>query len=100
VEYTIAGGKFPRKPGYGNILEACRKDFRNFKRDNGYRLIEDLQSQIRDLTQKRAPNSVLDNQNENLETIRDLIRDGKDDVAFSVFFRTFPSCLPHRTRNL
>jgi hypothetical protein len=100
MSYIIAEGKFPKKPGYGNVLEACRKDFRNFKKDNGNRVIEDFQSHIRDLTQMRAPNSVLVNQNESLETVRDLIREGKEDVAFSIFFRTFPSCLPHRNRNL
>ncbi len=46
------------------------------------------------------PNKVLIEQNENLEMIRNLIRESRKDVAFSIFFRTFPSCLPHRTRNL
>ena len=31
MAYTIAEGKFPKKPEYGNILEGCKKDFRKFK---------------------------------------------------------------------
>ncbi|MFW9998770.1 MAG: hypothetical protein ACFE9Q_04695 [Candidatus Hodarchaeota archaeon] len=100
MSYTIAIGKFPKKPGYVNVLEACRKDFRNFKKDNGNHVIERLHSQIKYRAQIGAPNNVLIEQNENLENVRNLISEGKEDVAFSIFFRTFPSCLPHRIRNL
>ena len=96
----MAEGKFPKKPGYGNILEVCRKDFRNFKKDDGNRLIEHFHSRIKNLSQMDLPNNVLVNQKENLESIRKLIHEGKEDTAFSIFFRTFPSCLPHRSRKL
>ena len=46
------------------------------------------------------PTNVLVEQKDRLEMIKDLILEGKEDVAFSIFFQTFPSCLPHRTRNL
>jgi hypothetical protein len=98
MSYTIANGKFPKKPDYGNVLEACRKDFKNFKNDNGNRVIEQVNSQIKRLAHSGGLNNILIEQKENLEKTRSLIREGKEDVAFSVFFRTFPSCLPHRTR--
>ena len=98
--YTIAEGKFPKKPVYGKVLEICRKDFRNFKKDDGNRLIEHFNSRIKRLAKLDAPNKVLVNQKENLESVRKLIHEGKEDIAFSIFFRTFPSCLPHRSRNI
>jgi hypothetical protein len=100
MSYTIADGRFPKKPGYGNILEACRKDFRDFKEDNESRVIEHFRSQIGGFAHLDTPNNVLIKKNENLEIVRRLINEGKENIAFSVFFRTFPSCLPHRARNL
>ncbi len=100
MAYTIAEGKFPKKPRYGNVLEACRKDFRNFKKDIGHRVIEHFNSQIKEDFQTGAPNIILINREENLESIKKLIHERKEDIAFSIFFRTFPSCLPHRARNL
>ena len=97
--YTMAEGKFPKKPGYGNVLEACRKDFRNFKKDNGNALLEHFSSRIENLEQIGTPNQILNDQKENLENVKRLIHKGKEDIAFSIFFRTFPSCLPHRSRS-
>jgi len=100
MSYTIAKEKFPKKPVSEKVIEVCKKDFRNFKKDNGNRVIELIQSEIKNADQMNTPNKVLIEQNENLEMIRNLIRESRKDVAFSIFFRTFPSCLPHRTRNL
>ena len=96
----MAEGKYPKKPNYGNTVVACRKDFRNFKRDNGNKLIGHVQSRIKLLEQLGIPNKDIITQKENLESIRKLLQEGKEDVAFSIFFRTFPSCLPHRSRTL
>jgi len=93
--YTIAEGKFPKKPGYGNILEACRKDFRNFKRDNGSKVYELLNEGILQIAELGMDPILINNQKDNMESIRKLI---KEDIAFSLFFRTFPTCLPHRSR--
>jgi hypothetical protein len=96
----MSEGKFPKKPEDGKILVACRKDFRNFKNDNGKKLIKHFQSRIRIIEQMGAPSRELITQKEELESVRKLLQEGKEDIAFSVFFRTFPSCLPHRSRNL
>lgn len=98
--YTKTEEKFPKKPEYSRVLEACRKDFKNFKKDDGNALIEDFRSRIKSPKQLGSPNNVLITQKANLESVRKLIHQGKDDVAFSIFFRTFPSCLPHRSRSL
>jgi hypothetical protein len=93
-------GKFPKKPDYGNVLVECGRDFRNFKKDNGNRLIEHLQSSVKLSEQLGVPNREVITQKEELESVRKLLQEGKEQIAFSVFFRTFPSCLPHRSRNL
>ena len=96
--YTIAEGKFPKKPGYGNVLEVCRKDFRNFKRDSGNKVYGLLNERILRLTELRMDPLSINNQKDNMKSIRELIKEGKEDIAFSLFFRTFPTCLPHRSR--
>ena len=96
----MAKGKFPKKPEYSKVLEICRKDFGNFKEDNGNKVIENLEFRIKSNAQLSTPNNILLNQKENLESIRKKIQEGKEDIAFSIFFRTFPSCLPHRSRSL
>ena len=98
--YTIAKGKFPKKPEYNKILAVCRKEFRNFKEDNGNKVIENLDFRIKNTAQIGTTNNILINQKEKLESVRKLIQEGKEDIAFSIFFRTFPSCLPHRSRSL
>ena len=96
--YTIAEGKFPKKPGYGNILEVCRKDFRNFKIDNGNKVYELLNERSLRFTELEMNPILINNQKDNMESIRKFIKEGKEDIAFSLFFRTFPTCLPHRSR--
>jgi hypothetical protein len=93
----MAKGKFPKKPGSSKIVVFCRKDFKDFKKDNGNRLIEHLNSRIKMLERLGFPNREIISQKGNLESVRKLIIEGKEDIAFSIFFRTFPSCLPHRS---
>jgi hypothetical protein len=96
--YTIAEGKFPKKPGYGNLLEACRKDFRNFKDNFNNEVKTFLDKPYNGLNQARRNFLLLNNKVESIEEIGKLIRDNKEEVAFSMFFRTFPSCLPYRSK--
>jgi hypothetical protein len=95
--YTIANGKFPKKPEYGNILEVCRKDFRKFKDIGETQREEFLFKRTVSSTQIDIGPRILFTQKENIEDIRKLIKEGREEVAFSLFFRTFPTCLPHRS---
>ena len=97
MTYTIAEGKFPKKPKYGNILEVCRKDFRNLKDIDENKIDEFLYTRNVPFTQITIDPKIVIAQKENLESIRKLIKEGREDVAFSLFFRTFPTCLPHRS---
>ncbi|MFX1281800.1 MAG: hypothetical protein ACFFA3_20795 [Promethearchaeota archaeon] len=92
----MAEGKFPKKPEYGKIVIACRKDFRNFKEDNGSRFEQLINEQVMQFTQIGLVPEEFNIQKDNLQNIRKLLTEGKEDAAFSVFFRTFPTCLPHR----
>ena len=93
----MSEGKFPKKPGDGNVLEACRKDFRNFKKDNGSKVLELMNERIKRFRQMNMDLKPINDQIGNLESVKRLIREDKEDVAFSLFFRTFPSCLPYRS---
>ena len=95
--YTIANGKFPKKPEYGNILEVYRKDFRKFKDIDETKIVEFLHKRIVPPTQVTIDSKILFTQKDNIDSIRKLIKEGREDVAFSLFFRTFPTCLPHRS---
>ncbi|MFX1479155.1 MAG: hypothetical protein ACFFCI_13565 [Promethearchaeota archaeon] len=96
----MAEGKFPKKPNYGNILEACRNDFRNFKKDNENQVLGLMNGRIKQFTEINIDPKLISDQKENLESVKKLIREGRDDIAFSLFFRTFPSCLPHRSKRI
>ena len=99
MSYTIAKGKFPKKPKYGNVLELCRRDFRNFKKNNGKRLIERLDLQLQQNNSIKINTAEINEEQRNIENVKILLREGREDIAFSLFFRTYPSCLPHRSRN-
>jgi len=98
MSYIIAKEKFPKKPVSEKGLEICKKDFRNFKKYGRNKVIDYFQSEIKNTAHINTPNKDLVEQNENLESVRNLISEGKEDIAFSIFFQTFPSCLPHRNR--
>jgi hypothetical protein len=96
LSYTIAQGKFPKKPTDSSVLEVCKKDFRKFKDMGESKVAEFLYERIVPFTQVINDPKMVFTQKENLEKIRKLIKLGREDVAFSMFFRTFPTCLPHR----
>ncbi len=98
MAYTIAEGKFPKKPEYGSVLEACRIDFKNFKKDNDNKTVELLNERFIRSGQLGMDPKIFSSQKENIENIRKFLKEGKEEVAFSIFFRAFPSCLPHRSR--
>jgi len=90
-------GKFPKKPEYGKLVIACRKDFKNFKEDTENRIEQLIGRTVRQFNKIGLDSEDLISQKENLENIRKLIKEGKEDTAFSSFFRTFPTCLPYRS---
>lgn len=93
----MAEGKFPKKPEYGNFLEVCRKDFRKFKDIKELNFGESFNKRIVSFNQvSNAPEIIL-GQKENIESIQRLLKEGREDIAFSLFFKTFPTCLPHRS---
>ena len=99
MAYTIAEGKFPKKPKYGSFLKSCYKDFRNFKRDNEKRFDEILELNPHQDNEIKNKSALLEELKNNLEIVKKFLREGREDVAFSLFYRSFPTCLPHRTRD-
>ncbi len=65
---------------------------------NGTILIEHLSTLIKDLEKKGINPDIYKTQKENLEEIGKLIIKGQEKIAFTHFTRTFPHCMPHRSR--
>ncbi|MHA2007909.1 MAG: hypothetical protein ACXABO_11115 [Promethearchaeota archaeon] len=80
-------------------MEACRKDFRNFKKDNGNKAIKILEFRRTAIALKNQNFEVIRKQIDNIPTIGKFIREGREDIAFREFFNTFPTCLPHRSEH-
>ncbi|MHA1932949.1 MAG: hypothetical protein ACW96X_10435, partial [Promethearchaeota archaeon] len=78
-------------------LEACRKDFRKFKDIEENEINELFYNRIVPSTQVDIDPKKIFTQKENIDKIRKLIKVGREDIAFSIFFKTFPACLPHRS---
>ena len=99
MTYTIAEGKFPKKPKYGSLLDSCYKDFRNFKKHNENRFDDLLELKFQHHIKIGFKSALQEELKNNLESVKKFLREGRDDIAFSLFYRTFPTCLPHRTRD-
>jgi hypothetical protein len=56
-----------------------------------------LNERIKQFNQIGLDPEEINNQKNNLQNIRKFITEGKEDAAFSLFFKTFPACLPHRS---
>ena len=98
VIQSSSEGKTPRKPHeYGNVV-ICKKDFETYKRFLENKQVKDVKfdavSLFRELGVDNAFNEFHDTFSNNL---KNLIKKGKEDIAFSQFIQSFPSCLPNRT---
>ncbi|MFW9874882.1 MAG: hypothetical protein ACFFG0_17380 [Candidatus Thorarchaeota archaeon] len=79
-------------------MEFCRKDFGIFKKDNGNKICKLLIEKILHFTELGMDLTLINNQKDNMERIRKFIKEGKEDIAFSLFFISFLTSLPHRSR--
>ena len=91
-------GKYPRRPQEGNITTNCFRDFRNLKEQEGKWIFEYLSKLITTYENKGLDPTVIKTQKTNLKQIKTLIDQGNEKIAFRNFIRSFPSCLPHRSR--
>ena len=91
-------GKFPKKPEFGNFLEICWKDFRNFREKYNENDLELLSLLVMEREDRIRRPEVLQVHKEQLDAIKGLIERGNERAAFTQFYRTFPTCLPHRSR--
>lgn len=95
--HAISKEKDPKEPKGGNFLEICRKDFRDFKEKKGEPIIEFLSNLIMEQERKGKEPGIIIQQKFNLENVRKLIKEGNERNAFSLFYRTFPYCMPYRS---
>jgi hypothetical protein len=97
MSHALSEGKYPKPPEGPAILSACREDFRKFKEKNGNVLLEHLSTLITDLEKRGLDPEVYIRQKENLEQVNTLVVRGEERVAFNLFTRAFPYCMPHRS---
>ncbi|MFX1357981.1 MAG: hypothetical protein ACFFA8_11955 [Promethearchaeota archaeon] len=93
---VISKGKFPKRPQEISYFEICRKDFNNLKKEGFNPLYNNLDSVVKQLKSKGENFRIFEEQKQNLEEISKLVKERKERVAFSLFYRTFPYCMPHR----
>ncbi len=98
MSYALSKERYPKKPDIVYISEICRKDFKEFKDNNGTVIIEHLSSLIIDLESKGIKADLYTKQKDVLESVSELIKMDAEDVAFTQFTKAFPYCLPHRSR--
>ncbi|TFG26024.1 MAG: hypothetical protein EU532_10890 [Promethearchaeota archaeon] len=100
---TFSEGKPPRKPyEYGNLV-ICKEDFYDYKNF----LVNTPETYNENLTYRLfkefgVDDTFIEFHNQSSNRLRELIKKGREKMAFSEFIQSFPSCLPNRTylRNL
>ena len=97
MSHALSEGKYPKPPEGPAVLTACREDFRRFREQNGNVLLEHLSTLITDLENRGLDPAVYKIQKESLEEVKALVAKGQERTAFSLFTRTFPYCMPHRS---
>jgi hypothetical protein len=97
IEVT-SKGKYSKEPKDFNYLEVCRKDFIGLKEGKYDNFFNYLSVLIAELEKKGKKTDTLIQQKSSLDQIKKLVKQGNERVAFQSFFRTFPSCLPHRAQ--
>jgi hypothetical protein len=94
---ALSEGRYPRQPDRIAVLTICKEDFRKFNDRNGNTVLEYLSTLIKDLEKRGLDPDIYKRQKENLEEVESLVVKGKEKVAFNLFTRTFPYCMPHRS---
>ena len=85
----------PRDPNY---FRQCMEDFYYFKEKNSGSVRNFMTRPIQDYKISGDDLKIASVYKTQLENVRKLISEKRDDLAFNVFFRTFPTCLPSRSR--
>ena len=103
MSQSFSEEKPPRKPvEYGNLV-ICKEDFEEYKKF----LEHKPEKYKKDVTYKllrefNIDSTFLEFHNNFSNRLKELIKNGKEILAFEQFVQSFPSCLPNRTylRNL
>jgi hypothetical protein len=98
MSQEISKVQSPEPPRDPNNISLCMKDFYNFKEQNGNKILEFLNSLIRTSEIRGFNSEELIVYKTQLDRVNKLISEKRDNLAFDLFFRTFPTCLPYRSR--
>jgi len=95
---ALAKEKFLEPPEENISLEHCIKDFNNFKNEKGNYLMGYISSLVKEAEIKHLNSEIYKFHRNQLEEVKYLIAEHKENIAFNHFLRSFPSCLPYRAR--
>jgi len=90
-----------KRSKYESFLKICKRDFDDYTEkfllhNVKYNEFKKSISSIKEFNQK---DNITELHKKTLSEIRNLIKIGEEKVAFSLFFSTFPTCLPNRNLN-
>ncbi|MFW9951436.1 MAG: hypothetical protein ACFFKA_15075 [Candidatus Thorarchaeota archaeon] len=92
--FKISVSEPPRDP---NNLNQCMKDFYDFIDRKPDRVASYFGSLIREYRINENYLKNLSVYKEQLEKVDKLFSEKREQAAFDLFFRSFPTCLPHRS---
>jgi hypothetical protein len=95
---ALSDGKYPRKSGNGTLLEICWRDFQNFKEKYNGNVLEFLSQLTIEKEERSRRPELLQIQKQQLDTTKAFLANIDEKRAFNHFLRTFPTCLPYRSR--
>jgi len=103
VLQSFSEEKSPRKPHkYGNMV-ICKEDFEHYKKFLNKNQLQETKFDTTSFFREIQVNDTFYEFHSMFSRhLKDLIKHGEDNKAFSQFMQSFPACLPSRTplRNL
>ncbi|MFX0072780.1 MAG: hypothetical protein ACFFAO_16990 [Candidatus Hermodarchaeota archaeon] len=95
---TFSEEKPPRKPREYENLTICEKDFEHYKKLLEINQLKDTKFDTTSLFREMgADKNFIEFHTMFSRHLKKLIKNEKEDVAFSHFQQSFPACLPNRT---
>ena len=98
MSHSFSEEKPPRKPvEYGNLV-ICKEDFEEYKKFLEHKPDKYTKAATQSLLREfNVDNAFLKFHKMSSDRLKELIKNGKEDIAFKQFIQSFPSCLPNRT---
>jgi hypothetical protein len=96
---SFSEGKPPRKSHKNGNMAICKEDFEYYKKFLDKNQLQETKFDTTNFFREIQVNDTFyDFHSMFSRHLKDLIKHGEDDEAFSQFMQSFPTCLPSRTQ--